>query len=170
MPLIFASITARKAVIPKHSLSQGLFCSLPQPPDRAGCCTVTGRLHPAVQKHAASWQQWDSKSPGCIWATSSHQDNWNGKGEYILHWKVCSVADSISFPSSLKLKIRGLESVLFLLQCHVLGFQHSSGAKMSFGAEMNGIYVFLGDSSQRGIWKNSVTTNFHQPSTSEPVK
>lgn len=48
----------------------------PQPPKRAGCCTFTGRLHPAVQKHAASWQQWDSKAPGCIWATSSHQDSW----------------------------------------------------------------------------------------------
>lgn len=68
-----------------------------------------------------------------------------------MHWKVCSVADSISFPSPLELKIRGLESVLFLLQCHVLGSQHFSGAKMSFGAEMNGIYVFLGDTSQGGI-------------------
>lgn len=119
----------------------------PQPPKRVGCCTFTGRVYPAVQKHAASWKQWDSKGP------------------------VCSVANSISFPSSLELKIRGLESVLFLLQCHVLGCQHSSGAKMSFGVEMNGIYVFLGDSSQGGIWKNSVTTNnFHQPSMGEQAK
>lgn len=64
-----------------------------------------------------------------------------------MNWKVCNVADSISFPS---LKIRGLESALFLLQCHVLGSQHSSGAKMRFGPEMNGIYVFHGDNSQGG--------------------
>lgn len=95
----------------------------------------------------------------------------SGKGEYILHWKVCCVADRISFPSSLELKIRGLESALFLLQCHVLGSQHSSGAKKSFGAEMNGIYVFLGDNSQGGIWKNNITTNnLYQPSMGEQAK
>lgn len=142
-----------------------------QLPETAEFCTYAGGFHPAVQRQADWRQQWNSKAPGCIWTTSNCQDKLSGKGEYILHLKVVWLTVSLSpLHWSEKLKIRGLEAALFLLQCNVLGFQHFSGAKMSSGVEMNGVHIFLGNSSQRSVWKNTITKNFHQPIMCEQVK